>query len=161
MRSDTMLRLQMMSWIHSSLDNNGTNFTMGRLYSLDAVLMETTRTNESSPGCNSMTRASFHLIGGSLSSFINTRSPICKLSSFLVHLFLCCNVVRYSFFHLFQKCWQICCVNCHLDKQFILTNLKSGSGTAVNGCPIKKCPGVKAVKSFGSLDMAHNGLELS
>ena len=35
-----------------------------------------------------------------------------------------------------------------------------GLGTAVMGPPIKKCPGVKAFGSFGSVDSRYRGLEL-
>jgi hypothetical protein len=66
---------------------------------------------------------------------------------------------RYSVLHLFQK-W---CLNlskswCR-DSRLILSSVRSGSDGAVRASPMKKCLGVMAVRSSGSLDMGTRGRE--
>ena len=86
---------------------------------LFAVSKVTTRTLSSEPGWIFVMRPSFHFNSIMLESFINTISPTAKFFLGSIHFGRCCNRVRYSWDHLFQKCWNIFVTICHRVKWLI------------------------------------------
>ena len=151
----------------SSSATDGLDCSIGRWQSLHTglfmipslVLMETTRTHPSSPACNVIMRPILHCNGGRRSSLMMTKSPIFKFSLLRLHFDLCCKRDKYSVFHLFQKCWNNRCVSGHLECLLSFEVVKSCSGMDFKGPPTRKCPGVSADRSFGSLDNGDMGLE--
>ena len=147
-------------WLAPSVNCRGRqrSLTAGRLKTPFAVDTSITRATPSFPWITLVTRASGHFIGGVLSSVIKTRSPTLRFSVIEVHLVRRCWVGRYSFLHLSQKCRDICWMSCHRFESF---NLSPMSGTEFSGAPIRKCPGVSAVKSFASSERGCKGLEFN
>ena len=95
-----------------------------------------------------VTMAIGHNIGGVLSFFRTTMSPICKFCCSSVHFCRCCSIVSYSLDHRFQKKFMKCCHCWNLwtsDK-----SAESGgsiSRTASNERPIIRWAGVRAGKN--------------
>ena len=114
----------------------------------------------SSPVCTALTRARGHLVGDVGSSLKHAISSTRMFSVGLCHLDKRFKVVKYSFDHLSQKWlvsrWQ----RCHLRSIEIGWRDSGGSGKAVIGFPMRKCPGVNAsIPSEGS-GSGVRGLEL-
>lgn len=124
-------------------------------------LILTTREIPSVPGCNFTMRPNCHLVGGKLSSFIRTKAPHFTLAQFFFHLHLCCSSEMYSFDQRDQKSCDIFWNCWYLDNLFSARSSTFGSGTVVNGRPIKKCAGVSGKRSMEFDDKGDKGLELS
>lgn len=123
-----------------------------RRYSPFAVFTVTVRTTPSDPGCTWNIRPSIHCIVGKFCSFNKTSVPISRFFVSEFHFGRVLRVLMYSLFHCCQKSCFSFTMCCHNDKRFVGVDDKSTSGKQVNESPIRKCPGVKARRSFGSLD---------
>ena len=77
----------------------------------------------------------------------------------VVHLAFCCREVKYSSFQRFQNCRTMLSMVliCRLSDVFLS---RVELGIAVNGLPMRKCPGIKASASLTSLEGVTSGLEL-
>lgn len=128
---------------------------------LSLVFSDTTLVMPSFPVCFSMTLAIGHLVDGSRSSLISTRSLSSISHSLSAHFGRCCSLERYSLDHRVQKCWCIFCTCCHRSSRLQFMSSKFDSAGAVICVPIKKCAGVNASNSFGSFESGHNGLEFN
>lgn len=146
------------AWLSSGFSKLHT-LTIGCLTSFPLVRMVTSRTLLSSPGCSAVIRPRGHLVGGSPLSLTRTSSPTAGLIRSFFHLVRCCKCVKYSDVQRFQKLWWSLVRRSHLLTG--LTSRITGSGGATNGLPIRKCPGVRAARSAGSLLTANKGLELT
>lgn len=114
------------------------------------------------PGWISFIRPNIHCRGGRLSSLMSTMLPILIFSvDAWCHLVLTWSWLRWSWCHLFQKCCLSCCKYCQFDNLKLGVDEKSTSGMLVSESCIRKWPGVKAERSFGSLDKGVMGRELS
>ena len=111
------------------------------------------------PWYNSMIRARGHCKGGVLSSAKNTISPILGALPGSFHFERVCSWLRYYFVHQFQNWCRNCCTILNLLSLVSFGDSKV-SGSAFGLQPIKKCPGVRGSKSFGSELMGDIGLEL-
>lgn len=78
-----------------------------------------------------------HLAGCDNSFLIRTICPFFMFSTAFFHLFLCCNVTRYSSFHFFQKSNLNLCISFHLSR-LLIAPLGIISGIDRNGLPIIK-----------------------
>jgi hypothetical protein len=133
---------------------------MGRLRTPAAVLMVTTRTWPSVPGWVIMMRPIRQVTGGVLSSRMITRSLMVTSGVLLFHFLRCCKWPRYSLDHRFQKCCCACETRCHRDNLLVAVKVVSCSGIAFKGAPVRKWPGVKGFRSFGSDDNGVKGRDL-
>uniref|UniRef100_A0A8D8CCK0 (northern house mosquito) hypothetical protein n=1 Tax=Culex pipiens TaxID=7175 RepID=A0A8D8CCK0_CULPI len=93
-----------------------------------------------------------------LSRLISTSCPT-STTILWCHLYLCCNVVRYSKCQRSQKCCTIL-VMCSYRDRACLVRSTSGRATAFSGRNTKKCPGVSGSKSSGSFESGVIGREL-
>lgn len=71
-----------------------------------------------------------------------------KVFGFLIRLVRCFSVLRYSKCHLCTILSWKAYSCCQCFKRLLGTANSSGSGIDVRGAPIRKCPGVNAVRSF-------------
>ena len=138
----------------ATLSGRRTILFTGRV-SLEAVVRtSTTRTCPSSPGWSASIRARGHLLGGVVSFLRRHRRPTRASSSTLFHFGRWASVFKYSRDHRCQKCSRIFCSICHRERRAIGSSTSDGSGTAFRAAPIRKWPGVSALRSSGSSDMA-------
>ena len=138
----------------------GRSLTIGLIRAAFLVLILATRATSSLPWYNSMIRARGHCKSGVLSSAKNTISPILGALQGSFHFEQVCSWLRrYSFFHRFQNWFRNCCTSLNLLSLVSFGDSKV-SGSAFGLQPIKKCPGVRGSKSFGSELMGDIGLEL-
>ena len=154
------LNLWSQTWVSSSMGNGQIRF-VARTTGPDDVLMVAVRTIASFPGCVSMTTPIRQHIGWRLSSRSRTGSPgFTSVLAVRFHFFLCCSVFRNSPDQRFQKLCACCWTRCHRDRRFSFTIVTSSSTEVVNFPPMRKCPGVKAVRSLGSEDNGVRDWEL-
>ena len=113
----------------------------------------------SSPACTSVMRASGHFVGVVNSFFMRTRSPTWSGICSFYHLERACSWWRYSEAQRFQKLSRICWISCHLERCEVAKWVSVSSGAAESGAPIKKYPGVRTLRSVGSLVNAWRGRE--
>jgi len=111
------------------------------------------------PGCSVVIRPMAHFVHGRFFSFISTTASNLSCGPSLIHLFRLWSSFKYSRYHRAQKSWRIFEMCCHVDKRFTGTEVRSPSGRAVMGLPIKKCAGDSTNASFGSEDIVEIGLE--
>jgi hypothetical protein len=96
----------------------------------------------SAPGWTLITRPKGHYIDGTLSSLKITMVLSQMPWLPLFHLLPLVNSLRYSRYHLLQKCCLILWMRCQLDNRPVGTVLKSRS-RKLDVSPIKKWPGVR------------------
>lgn len=137
------------------------NFVTDRKYIPVVVRSFATRTKPSAPGCNSMIRPSDHSFGGNRSSRIKTKSFSFRFGSSFLHFGRACKCDSQSDDHRRQNIRVIRCNSKYCLSIGILYSVAfAGSGGERSESPIKKWPGVRAVRSSRSADNGHNGLEL-
>ena len=125
-----------------------------------ATWIDTTLVTPSLLGCSSVMRPRGQDRGEELSSLINTSVPgliVLILEAFLFGRY--CNCDRYSWCHRSQKCYVICSRCWYLFNLCMLILRRSACGCAVSASPVRKCPEVRGVRSFGSLDRGDKDLE--
>lgn len=133
---------------------------MGLVITPLCVRTSATLTRLSDPWYTFVTLPSLQQLGGRFSSRTTTRVFSVTLISGDFHLCRFWSSFKYSFFHLAQKCWWIALSLCHRFRIDIGSSWISGSNGNKIGVPIKKWPGVNAVKSDGLCDIEDIGLEL-
>ena len=138
---------------------NMASFAIGRVSWVVAVLSVTTLVRLSLPGWSWVTLTSGHLLGGDRSSVRSTMEP--TLISWGGWCQIDCNRWRYDVDHCCQNCWVICWISYHLNSRDSLILSRLGSGKELIALPMRKCPGVGALTSFGSSLSGSSGLELS
>ena len=134
---------------------------MGRVSVVVAVFKVTTRVRPSGRECKEITLTRGHFEAGNRSSDRSTSEPILISDDQWCHFEVDCNCCRYPDDQCFQKLCSFCWISCHRDNLERFTSSKEGSGTVVWASPIRKCPGVNAVRSSGSSERGSNGRELS
>lgn len=120
-----------------------------------SVNISAIRTRPSEPGYTLVILPNRQALGGIFSSRITTT----RFSFKFFNLCRLCNSLRYSSFHLIQKCQWIAFKRYHLFISEIGTSSICGSIGARIGPPIRKWPGVSAERSSGPCDMGANGRE--
>ena len=133
----------------------------GRVSWVVAIFSITTLVRLSVPGWSWVTFANGYLLGGERSSVRSTMEPTLISWEEWCHFEIDCSRWRYWVDHCCQISWVILWMSCHLDSRdaFILSKL--GSGNELIALPMRKCPGVSALTSSGSLLSDSSGLELS
>ena len=130
--------------------NNNAIFVTGLLKIPVLVLIVTTRTRPSFPGWTWITLASGHLVGIRLSSCNTTTSPTSMFLLGWYHLVKRLRLEMYSVDHLFQKWWMTDWQRCHRWSREIGWYEDKGSGSASEGLPMRKCPGVRTSTTSSS-----------
>ena len=137
----------------------GTSLIIGLLYVPLGVRTVTTRTFPSCPGCALITHARGHLVGIVGSSRRHTMVSTCMFGVGFCHFDNLFKVLRYSFDHRFQK-WVVSFWHkFHLRNMVTGSRDSVGSGNAIRGFPIRKCPGVNTSNPSESSGRGISGLE--
>ena len=139
---------------------SGTIRLMLRSRVLVAVRTVAVRMMPSAPGWILMILPNGHCIGGTLSSLRMTMVPSRIPWLPLLHLFRMFSSFRYSRCKRRQKCCLTLWMCCQLERRLDGLSLKSCFRKLINASPMRKWPGVRTRRSFGSDDIGVRGREL-
>ena len=140
---------------------NKTSLLTGRINSPDDVFHSTTRTILSFPTKTFVIRGIGHKVGGVFSSLIITRSLMSIFVSHVCHFFRFCKFGKDSVDHFFQKSLIRLSILFFCRVNEIVSFPFFGSGSAVIGRSIKKCPDVSANASLASFETDEISLEFT
>lgn len=125
-----------------------------------AVRTLAARTTPSELVWTSCTQPNSHCNGAKPCCFMSTNwSGFNCMPLLTFHLVRSCNEWRYSRLHPRQKCCRSCSTLCQRVSRFSLVSCKSWQGRLFSAVPIRKCPGLRYVKSFGSALSCMSGRE--
>ena len=117
-------------------------------------------TPSDAPGWTLITRPRGHCTDGTLSSLRMTILPSWILCPSLVHLLRVISSFRYFLCQRFKKCCLSCWICCHLENRLDEMTLRFRSRKLISESPMRKCPGVRTERWFGSVDKGVNDREL-